>query len=595
MCGIAGIVHGQQRDPENVVRAMQRSIAHRGPDDAGLWRSPSGSAIFAHARLSIIDPSPAGHQPMAVSDGRFTITYNGEIYNFAALRLSLERSGVTFRSNTDTEVILRLYEAQGPASVERLRGMFALAIWDELEQTCFLARDRFGIKPLYYHHASRTLTFASELRALLSAGVPANVSATAAYQYFRTGSIPEPGTLVEKVRALEAGHCMVWRDGQLAIRKYWEVKFPEPESTNEAAPLTRAALLDSLGHHFVSDVPVGIFLSGGMDSTALVALARSQRPGELRTFSLSFPGTQVDEGPEARRTAALFKTEHHELTIDAATGRSLFDQFLIAADQPSIDGFNTFLACKLAHRHHTKVVLSGLGGDELFGGYPSFRRVPRLAKIGRAAQLGGLVSIEAIRLASRIYGSRIGRLSDLLRGAATLGNAYAVFRGIYTHAESLELAQHYIGRPVLLDEPADTLTTDPTPEDGVSRLELTRYMRNQLLRDSDVMSMAFGVELRVPFVDSVVFDQLARLPAQQRVQHGKALLHAAVPEIPDWVARRPKRGFVIPVEQWFADDPAAPLGNVAPPPSLTLDTWSRKMSVIAFERWLQRVIPEYAC
>lgn len=545
-----------------------------------------------HTRLSVLDPTPAGHQPMTVAGDRFTITYNGEIYNFKALRDSLMRSGVAFRSATDTEVILRLYEAEGPSFVERLRGMFALAIWDERERTCFLARDRFGIKPLYYHHGRGVLTFASEVRALLAAGVPASVDAGAAYQYFRTGSVPEPLTLIEDVRALEAGHYLEWRDGHIAIRKYWEVTFPDADPGVDAAAITREALLDSVSHHFVSDVPVGIFLSGGMDSTALVALARSQRAGELRTFSLAFPGTPIDEGPDARRTASQFQTTHHEFTLDAQAAKALFDQFLAAADQPSIDGFNTFVVCHFARQHDTKVVLSGLGGDELFGGYPSFRNVPRLARIGQVAQFGGALSAAAIRIAGGVYGSRIGRLSDLLDGPSTLEHAYAVFRGIYAHNEALALTEHYVGKPAASEESPGAPVADPTLEDGVSRLELTKYMRNQLLRDSDVMSMASGVEVRVPFIDSVLFERLSRLPADQRLEQGKALLYRAVPEIPESVARRPKRGFVLPLDRWLEDD-WDNAQDTAGVPGVAVDTWYRKLSILAFERWLQRLVPQH--
>ena len=500
---------------------------------------------------------------------------------------------MSFHSATDTEVILRLYEREGPSFVNRLRGMFAFAIWDEREKTCFLARDRFGVKPLYYHHANGTLTFASEVRALVAAGVPAVVDATAAYHYFRSGSVPEPMTLIENIRALAAGHHAVWRNGRFDVRKYWEVSFPEGDAAQDPARVTRDALMDSVAHHFVSDVPVGIFLSGGMDSTALVALARAQRDDELRTFSLSFPGTPLDEAPEARRTAAHFRTQHHEYSLEAAAAKRLFDRFLAAADQPSIDGFNTFVICHLAREHDTKVALSGLGGDELFGGYPSFRNVPRLARIGQVAQLAGSLSGAAIRVAGEMYGSRIGRLRDLVDGPATLENAYAVFRGIYTHDESLALTEHYVRRPVVVEESESSANNDPTVEDGISRLELTRYMRNQLLRDSDAMSMAFGVELRVPFIDAVLFERLSRLPAEQRLQPGKALLHRAVPEIPDWVASRPKRGFVLPYDRWFDHEWRDSMADVAPPPSLKLDTWYRKLSVLAFQRWIQRLMPQH--
>ena len=594
MCGIAGILQDTTAPPvTDRLTRMHGAIAHRGPDGRGAWRSPGGHAAYAHTRLSIIDTSPAGHQPMAIADGRFTITYNGEIYNFAELRRSLTGAGVAFRSNSDTEVILRLYESEGPAFVDRLRGMFAFAIWDERERTCFLARDRFGIKPLYYHEAGDVLTFASEVRALIASGVSTTLDAQATYEYFRCGSVPEPLTLFRSVRALEAGHCMIWRAGQVTTRRYWDLRFGTAVGEAEPVQKTREALLDSVTHHFVSDVPVGIFLSGGMDSTAILALARATQPGPLRTFSITFPGSPLDEGPEARRSAAHFATEHHEWALDARTARPLFEDFLAAADQPSIDGFNTYTVSRLAQQHGTKAVLTGLGGDELFGGYPSFRAVPRLARIGRWSALAGPAARAAVRLAGALAGSRARRLNDLVARPPDLETAYQVFRGIYTRAEALALTDHYVGGSSAVVDHVDPSATwsDRDPGDVVSRLEITRYMRNQLLRESDVMSMACGIELRVPFLDSKLFATVSRMPACRRLQPGKRLLGLAVPEIPEWAATRPKRGFLFPMQQWFEHDWAGEFGGVAQsatPRIAHMDTWYRKWSVLAFEHWLQR-------
>ena len=592
MCGIAGFVRDVALpDGRDTLERMRLAVAHRGPDASGAWQSPGGQCGFAHTRLSILDPSPAGNQPMSAADGRLTITYNGEIYNFADLRRSLTQSGVTFRSNSDTEVILRLYEREGDRCVERLRGMFAFAIWDQQERTCFLARDRFGIKPLYYSRIGDGLLFASEVRALLASGlVSPELNPHALYRYFRSGSVPEPLTLIEGIRAVEAGQSMTWRAGRESLARYWEVKFPDAESESDYVAATRRALIDSVRHHFVSDVPVGVFLSGGMDSTALVALAREVKADDLQTFSLSFPGTTLDEGPSARRTAELFGTSHHELAVDASLARPAFDDFLAAADQPSIDGFNTFIVSRLARRHGIKVVLSGVGGDELFGGYPSFRNVPRLLRRAQLARLGGPVGTAMVRLAGAIGGPRLRRINDLMTGPLDLEAAYSVLRGIYTDDEARRLAEHHSGSAVVTDRATrDPLPADPTPEDTISRLEITRYMRNQLLRDTDVMSMASGVELRVPFLDPVLFDTVARIPARQRLQPGKDLLRRAVPEIPEWVANQPKRGFLFPFEDWLAGtwgDAFASIDRTSPVPA---GTWYRKWAVLAFERWRDQI------
>jgi len=592
MCGIAGVV-GRDGSPELTGRVEQMRLAlrHRGPDDSGTWLAPGKNAAFAHTRLSVLDRSAAGHQPMSLPDGRYTITYNGEIYNFPALRQRLADAGVEFHSQSDTEVILRMYEAHGPACLEQLRGMFALAIWDNKEQTCFLARDRFGVKQLYYQYDNGSVAFASELRALAVA-VPRQLNRQAVFQFFLSGSVPEPLTLVDGLQALEAGHYLLWRDGQVDIRQYWQVEFSRAEVAPDPAALTRAALIDSVKHHFVSDVPVGVLLSGGVDSTAILALARISQPGELHTFTLTFPGTPMDEGPTARRTAALFGTIHHECAVDGRTARQILRDFLEAVDQPSIDGFNIFAACRLAKAHGAKVILSGLGGDELFGGYPSFREVPRLLKWGLLARRGGPLSAGVLSLAGRVGGPKWRRLADLIDLPPDLESAYGVFRGIFSRSEARVLAQHYSGESGPMDVRAQAREGASTPLDHISQLELTRYTRNQLLRDADVMSMASGVELRVPFLDCEVFDTLAHVPAEQRLAEGKALLLSAVPEIPSWVAGQTKRGFLFPFQHWLDEEWAGDMGAPVDQKVVAMDTWFQQWSVMAFESWLHRLGPE---
>lgn len=595
MCGIAGILSTEPwleraRAP---VSHMLTALSHRGPDDQGQFRSPTGRAALVHTRLSILDLSAAGRQPMSTSDGRLTIVFNGEIYNFKELRRELDAFGVVFRSNSDTEVILRAYERHGTACVGKLRGMFAFALWDEREQTCLLARDPFGIKPLYYHATGERLVFASETRALLASGlVGRQLDARGLHGYFRTGSVPEPHTLLRNVRCLEAGHLAVWRAGRLETKSFWTLRFtPETAAASNAVAATRDALLDSVRHHFISDVPVGVFLSGGIDSTALVGLARTVGRTDLHTYSIAFPGSPSDEGALARRTAAHFGTTHYEQQLDAAMGKELFGRFLKAMDQPSIDGLNTFTVSKFAREQGMKVVLSGLGGDELFGGYPSFRQVPRLARLNRRLRWTGPVRLGARALLSHAAKSPLRRLGEMLGQPARMDTAYAAFRGTFTDAEATALTRHYTGVELADDGSMVELPNDPTPEDSVSRLELTRYMRNQLLRDSDVMSMAQGLELRVPFLDLPLVDTLARIPAAMRLQAGKRFLLQAVPEVPDWVANQPKRGFLFPFEQWLGTEwreVFAALDHTSPVP---MQTWYRKWAVFVFERWREREFP----
>lgn len=527
---------------------------------------------------------------MTIEHGRYTITFNGEIYNFAALRETLRQSGVAFTSNSDTEVILRLYQAHGAKCFELLRGMFALAIWDERERSCVLARDRFGIKPLVYADIGSMLVFASEVRAIASGGlVPITIDSEAVYGYFRTGSVPEPRTMFSGVRALPPGSVLTWRAGQVSFERFWELRFMNGPAVGEPVGATRRALLDSVAHHFVSDVPVGVFLSGGIDSTALVALARAVRGEELRTFSIGFPGSTDDEGTAARRTAAHFKTTHVEWAIDAATGKQLIDDFISAADQPSIDGLNTYTVSRLARQHDTKVALSGLGSDELFGGYPSFERVPKMLRWARRAQSATAISRPLFAATALAGGSKPERLRDLLDVPLDLDSAYAVFRGVFTRAEAARLTEHYTGARVTgVDAPPER-PIDPTDGDAISRLELTRYMRNQLLRDCDVMSMASGVEVRVPFLDNAVVETVSRIPMAVRLGRGKSLLLAAVPEIPEWIASAPKRGFMFPIQQWIDHGWAVEMSSRLDLRGVRMDTWYRKWSLFALEHWLSHV------
>ena len=590
MCGIAGIFGTEREDRlAESVAAMQRALVHRGPDDAGLWRSASCGTTLAHTRLSIIDLSAAGHQPMMLADGRLTIVFNGEIYNYRALRADLEAAGVTFRTHTDTEVLLRLYERHGESCLTKLRGMFAFAIWDEDGRRGFMARDRFGIKPLYWAERNGVLVFASEIRALLASGlIPRELDAGATMRYFETGSVPEPLTLVRGVNLLGAGCSLAWNDGTAKNSRWWQIRFSDdPVSPEDATRRTRAALLDSVEHHFVSDVPVGIFLSGGIDSTALLAMAKATGRENVRTFSIGVDDAALDESSAARRTAEHFRTQHEEARLDAVRGRELFTRFLGALDQPSIDGFNTYCVSALAREHGMKVVLSGLGGDEMFAGYPSFARLPKLL---RQTRLLGPLRKPAGLILQRFTGRPpLRRLGSALRGDAGLRSLYKAFRGIFPADDARTLAAQLTGKSP--GEPmADTPTppAQPTVADDISALELTHYMRNQLLKDSDVMSMAHGLELRVPLVDAGLFDAVAAIPASLRLRQGKKLLLDAVPEIPEWIAQAPKRGFLFPYQRWLDSDEwkpsfAAALKGLP----VAAPNWYQRWSVFVFRQFLQ--------
>jgi asparagine synthase (glutamine-hydrolysing) len=599
MCGIAGFISKVNESERfaTLLPRLQQAIAHRGPDDRGIHVSSDGRAGLVNTRLAILDLSAAGHQPMLTADGRYAIVYNGEIYNFRALADSLVARGVALRSHSDTEVILALYRLLGVECVRELRGMFAFAIWDDVEKICFLARDPLGIKPLYYHaKPDGPLAFASELRALRDSGLTGNkLDPEALAAYFRQGSVPEPLTLLRGVRTLEAGHWLRWRDGRCETQSFWTLPIGglqesiDPLTEKEDSSAVRAALLDSLEHHFVSDVPVGLFLSGGIDSTALLALARLQGHDALSTYSLSFDDAVFNEGELARRSAEQFGSKHIDHRLSGPTGKQLFADFLNRLDQPSVDGFNTFAISQVAREHGAKVVLSGLGGDELFGGYPSFERAPAMLQSGRfPAPLRQLAGTVLTRWPGH---PRVRRLGEYLTGDPTLDAAMGAIRGIFSRAEANSLVKHFIPDAVTSSASDISLAQELPADsrDAVSAHELSHYMRNQLLRDSDVASMAWGLELRVPLVDARLIETLARIPSERRLRPNKAMLVEAVPEIPEWIARAPKRGFTLPFEQWLREDwsdlfadPAHSLAGVR------ANHWYQRWTILVFQHWLER-------
>lgn len=595
MCGIAGLLStsGSQEQIEVLIERMQSALQHRGPDDQGIYISPLRNAAIAHTRLSILDLSPAGHQPMSTADGRYWITFNGEIYNFRELRHTLLAQGEQFHSHTDTEVILKLYQKLGSNCVQQLRGMFAFAIWDDLEKTCFLGRDPLGIKPLYYWSSGSTLVFASELRSVLASGLPSiSLSPEGLYGYLIGGSVPEPHTLIQGVRCLEAGHWLHWQSGNLTHSQYWQINFtPEAISVPEAKEKVRAALIDSIGHHFVSDVPVGIFLSGGIDSSAVVALASQTQARQLRTYSIAFEEPEWNEGEIAQKVAYTFGCDHTEYKITASLGRELLPQFLAAIDQPSVDGFNTFCVSEIARKDGTKVVLSGLGGDELFGGYQSFQKVPQMVRALARLRAPNPIST-GVGMGLEYWGKspRLRRLGDFLQQTPSSGAAYRSFRGIFSHSEACAIASRYLPERALpmrgWGSPSLNL---PSKEDEVSLLEISCYMRNQLLRDSDVMSMAWGLELRVPFVDRVLVEAIASIKSNIRLAPGKQMLIQAVPELPSWVVNRPKQGFSFPFQKWIASEWHDYFSEIDCNKNISLKPWYRRWSLALLQYWWNQV------
>lgn len=592
MCGIGGWFGAQAPlDP----RALLNALRHRGPDGQGAWISTDGRAGLVHTRLAIVDLTAAGTQPMFraqsgrsdredndFDDGspRYVIVFNGEIFNYPELRENLVKEGESFSGRSDTEVLLALLVRHGKDALPMLAGMFSFIFYDRANDYVLAARDAFGIKPLYYSEPAGALLFASEVRTMRVMLPELPVSTAAVRDTLMWGAVQEPATIVAGVHELAAGALLERISGRTVVSSWHTIRFPNGQSPCDPVATTRAALEESVRRHLVSDVPVGIFLSGGIDSTAVLALARHALgpTSDLRTFSIGFDDAAFDESATARQTAECFGTRHCEWRMSAKDGQHELSSYLDAVDQPTIDGFNTWCVSKLARREGMKVVLSGLGGDEIFGGYPSFSRLSRLMQLH--ANLGPLrgAAAHAFELASP--GSRWRRLAAFLREPATPLTAFHVQRGIFTENEARQLTAQITGT-----DPGAAgwlLPGDPrSMRDTASLLELTKYMRNQLLRDADVFSMAHGLELRVPFVDSRLFNAVSKIPAHIRTRRQKQLLVDAVPEIPEWVRTRPKRGFLFPFQRWLQNEFGELLRSADAVSPVPLVTWYRRWALTA--------------
>jgi asparagine synthase (glutamine-hydrolysing) len=568
MCGIAGILGRADGD---VVGAMLTAMAHRGPDDEGLW--VGRDVALGQRRLAIIDVSPAGHQPMAWADGDIQIVFNGEIYNFASERAALEASGVRFRGHSDTEVVLALYERYGERFFERLRGMFAIALYDRRggpgREKLLLARDPFGIKPLLYADVRGALVFASELKGLLASGlIDRRIDPVALRQLLSLGSVYQPRTLVAGVSALPAGHVLVQDAHGRRIRPFWSPALDRVGGLrrrpyDEQVEYVRAALVESVRLQMVADVPVGAFLSGGIDSSLIVALMAREAGGRVKTFSVGFEsGAGVaDESYAAADIARHLETDHTRVAVTGADARAAFEHFVTGLDQPSVDGFNSYFVTRAAAGGVT-VALSGTGGDELFLGYPWFAHIER--------QFGnGPIETRSWWQAALV---RLRSSAPSAAGAAFREAYGRLYHGFGPAVGDTLLAAGHRDATELRGFAEDLAPVDLLPDAGAleraSALCLAGYMRQQLLRDIDAVAMSHSLEVRVPFLDPVIADIAYSLPTATKLdvtprtlEPGasyrdsgvkKIICDAARPYLPpDFFGARQKTGFNMPNDLWL--------------------------------------------
>jgi asparagine synthase (glutamine-hydrolysing) len=596
MCGINGIfayaTEAPPVDRDELMRSRE-CMRSRGPDAADTWVSDDGRVGLAHRRLAIIDLSPTGAQPMR--RGELAIIFNGEIYNFRELRVSLESKGRSFTSQSDTEVLLALYQEKGAEMLGELRGMFAMAIWDGARRRMFLARDPYGIKPLYYADDGRVVRIASQVKALITGGaVDQRFDPAAAAGFFLRGTVPEPFTMYRAIRALPAGsYCYVEASGAGKPVRYFSIAATLRDAVehapsirnDERAEIVHDAVLESVRYHMVSDVPVGAFLSAGIDSTAIVAFACESGASDLQTMTLRFAeyrGRDNDEAPLASLVARQYGVQHAIRELSLADFKSELPRIFAAMDQPTVDGLNSYFVSKAASEMGLKVALSGTGGDELFGGYTSFRDIPRWMPLTSVlSRLPGVGEAfyrlnSALARRSRHISPKIG---EIVRHGGSYAGAYLVKRGRFLASElpavlGPEIAAAGLERLDVLSILEDAVTPDPgTPYARVAALESSLYLRNQLLRDMDWASMAHSLEVRVPLVDAHLLRRVAPALVTRRGRGKQILADAPRPPLPPEVRERRKTGFTLPISEWLREEGRVEFGK---------RSWARKVYEVMF-------------
>jgi asparagine synthase (glutamine-hydrolysing) len=648
MCGICGVIGIQRPErAEEITRRMMGALTHRGPDEDGMLVAPS--AALGMRRLSIID-LPGGHQPVFNETGNVAVVYNGEIYNFRQLRKTLEGRGHSFRTHSDTEVIVHAYEEWGEQCLRELRGMFAIAIWDARSSgtsgeaarraNIFLARDRLGIKPLYYAVSEGAFLFSSEVRSLLASGrVRPQLSPDSLEAYLTFGSVAEPSTLVDGVYSIPPGHSLVFAaeapPEKPSPKSYWiysdavlHEEGAKPKNFQEAAKQLRPLLEETVRDHLIADVPLGVFLSSGLDSTSLVALA-SRLQSDLHTLTVVFPEQRFSESRISRETAKRFKTNHQEILLAPDTLVAQLDDGVNSLDQPTMDGLNTYFVSRAARRGGLKVALSGLGSDEIFGGYSTFVTTPRaafVAGLGRfiPGPLRRLTAAAAVRIAA---GDGVGKAAAAWRSPRDFPHAYYFTRLLFTPSRVRRLLAPYFESKEYSkdrDYPWRARMRETVRQAGrldsftsVSCFELQSYMVNTLLRDTDAASMANSLEVRVPFLDHRLVEFVGRLPRSAKYTAGvpKSLLVEALSDLlPDEVVGQSKRTFTLPWQVWLR----GPLGvrlsqelsNLTPPLRQYMNpravrgawqnfvigqtNWSRPWSLFMLNEWVRQHVTEAA-
>jgi len=580
MCGIAGIFSYHPDAPavdRGELRSIRDHMISRGPDGKGEWLSENNRAGLAHRRLSIIDLSDHGAQPMTSRDGSVVISYNGEIYNYKTLRSELIKKGYRFHSHSDTEVLIYLYYEYGELMLNRLQGMFSFALWDEKKKALFLARDPYGIKPLYYSDDGKTVRIASAVKAIMAGGnVSKKVDSAGRVGFYLFGSVPEPFTIFEEVKSLQAGH-FVWVDSSgmhlpvkyFSLRNVWLEAMNNPiESVTEAVECVLESMRGTIRKHLVADVPVGVFLSGGIDSCAMLGLVSDEGYPSTNALTLGFGEFEngpFDETPVAKKIADLYGFNHQVRRIDEQEFRKILPNILSAMDQPSVDGINTYLVSMAAAEAGWKVALSGLGADELLGGYPSFQDMPKTVRsfswASKVPFLGDMFYQTSSSLINGL-GKFNPKLAGLMKYGGSLESWYLVRRGIFLPEELFAvLGYDTVVEGIERLNPLLNIESNIEGSSGlndfskISILESSMYMRNQLLRDADWASMAHSLEIRTPFVDAELLKQVSSAMVTLQCRGKKTLGLSPKVKLPQNIIDKKKTGFYVPISKWINSTP----------------------------------------
>ncbi len=553
MCRIAGIVSSKSDSAETYhqVKAMCTALQHGGPDDEGIFLNEEGSVCLGHRRLSILDLSAAGHQPMSCNERNLWISFNGEVYNFKELRRELSAQGYLFHTETDTEVILKAYEAWGTESFAKLKGMFSFAIYDKLSNRVHLVRDPSGIKPLYFSLNNEQLIFASEVKAFLNTRIDFQRDNNWKIYLLAFGHIPEPYTTLRGVKSLKKGHYLSWNlsTQEHSLHSFKQFGYTEEIiDSREAVHQIKQALRRSVTNHLVSDAPIGVFLSGGIDSSILTLIADEYQGKKLNSLSINLEETDYTEKKYQEMVTRGMKGTHNEYFINYKEFIKNFERIVGSMDQPSTDGINSWFVSKYAKENGLKAVLSGLGGDELFGGYPSFQRMNTLSLVKN-------ISSTFIRAVGYHPNPKLKRLY-YLSYKNPIGE-YLFLRGFYTPpviASILDADLNEINT-LINDFPIDEQVNSLKGGNRASWFETNLYMQNQLLKDTDYMSMSHGIEVRVPFLDQDLIGTALRIHPSVKFNSKlqKILLIEAFKNVlPEQVWNRKKMGFSFPFQEWMS-------------------------------------------